>query len=236
MPTTAAAIDATTARTPPPPPPCGPCRAHAFRLKPGDSVRSSLTDAVRAILSRGVGEDDHDDDEGARRRRRSSSAFVLTAVGSVTDVTLRLASASAKDGSANAVRRWPPERRFEVVSLVGTFAKDDARFHLHASLSDEEGNTVGGHLVDAVVFTTLEVVVGTADRVEFAREFDDDTGYAELVVRRTSDDHDDDHDDQPSQTPRAVVSTSAAATATVCAAAVAVAAWKTFSVVAGKRR
>ena len=71
-------------------------------------------------------------------------------------------------------------RRFEIVSLTGTFSRNDG-CHIHISLADAEGNTIGGHLVDGVVFTTCEVVLGTADGVEFVREMDRETGYRELV-------------------------------------------------------
>jgi predicted DNA-binding protein with PD1-like motif len=112
---------------------------------------------------------------------RGGSAFVITAVGSLKDVTLRLANASRTDGGqndANDIKRYM--RRFEIVSLTGTFSRNDG-CHIHISLADAEGNTIGGHLVDGVVFTTCEVVLGTADGVEFLREMDRETGYRELV-------------------------------------------------------
>ena len=37
-------------------------------------------------------------------------------------------------------------------------------------------------LVAGVVFTTVEVVMGTAHGINFTREYDDATGYKELVV------------------------------------------------------
>jgi len=70
--------------------------------------------------------------------------------------------------------------RFEIVSLVGTLNEDA---HLHVSLSDAEGNTVGGHVLgDLEVFTTAEVVIGDAVDLLFTREMDEQTGFPELVV------------------------------------------------------
>ena len=164
-------------------PPSGNCNAHAFRLNPGDQVMQSLKDYAALILSR-----QHPD--------KCSSAFILTAVGSVSDITLRLANASKITSattttsetakSTNDIVRLS-NQRFEVVSLVGTFSRTGG-CHLHISLSDANGNTIGGHLVEGVVFTTLEVVIGTADYVEFSRDFDDRTGYNELVPKKINTD------------------------------------------------
>jgi predicted DNA-binding protein with PD1-like motif len=149
-------------------PPSGPITAHCFRLHPNDALMPSLKQAASIILSR-------------IPENTGGSAFVITAVGSLKDVTLRLANASRTDGDENGgndIKRYM--RRFEIVSLTGTFSRNDG-CHIHISLADAEGNTIGGHLVDGVVFTTCEVVLGTADGVEFVREMDRETGYRELV-------------------------------------------------------
>ena len=71
--------------------------------------------------------------------------------------------------------------RHEIVSLVGTLADEG---HLHASLSDKDGNVIGGHVMGNMkVFTTAEVVIGNCDTLSFIREIDDETGFDELVVR-----------------------------------------------------
>lgn len=118
-------------------------------------------------------------------REQCGSAFVLTAVGSLQDVTMRLANASRMDGDGNDgndIKKYT-NKRFEIVSLTGTFSRDDG-CHVHISLADAEGNGVGGHLIDGVVFTTCELVLGTADGVEFIRTMDDATGYKELEARQ----------------------------------------------------
>jgi hypothetical protein len=51
------------------------------------------------------------------------------------------------------------------------------------SLSDKEGNVVGGHVVGNLkVFTTCELVLLECAGLVFAREFDPRTGFKELVV------------------------------------------------------
>ena len=53
----------------------------------------------------------------------------------------------------------------------------------HRSLSDKEGNVVGGHVVGNLkVFTTCELVLLECAGLVFAREFDPRTGFKELVV------------------------------------------------------
>lgn len=70
--------------------------------------------------------------------------------------------------------------RYEIVSLVGTLNSDA---HLHISLADAQGATVGGHVLGGLeVFTTAEVVVGDAVDLRFSREPDPRTGFPELVV------------------------------------------------------
>ena len=147
-------------------PPSGPLTAHCFRLRPNDALMPSLKQASTVILS--------------KNSTQCGSAFVITAVGSLQDVTIRLANASMFDGEdkGNEIKRL--KQRFEIVSLTGTFSREDG-CHIHISLADAEGNVIGGHLIDGVVFTTCEVVLGTAEGVEFMRELDKETGYRELV-------------------------------------------------------
>jgi predicted DNA-binding protein with PD1-like motif len=71
--------------------------------------------------------------------------------------------------------------RHEIVSLVGTFDSEQ-HCHLHTSLSDGEGKTIGGHVFEMTVFTTAEIVIGTAPLLLFKREDDPQTGFDELVV------------------------------------------------------
>ena len=70
---------------------------------------------------------------------------------------------------------------FEIVSITGTLSEDGV--HIHISVSDEYGNTIGGHLKDGcIVNTTAEIVLNIFDNIKFKREFDDKTGYDELVI------------------------------------------------------
>ncbi|HEV7397005.1 MAG TPA: PPC domain-containing DNA-binding protein, partial [Pyrinomonadaceae bacterium] len=95
------------------------------------------------------------------------AGFIITTVGSLQQAALRLANQS--DSS-----RF--EGKFEIVSLVGTLSEEGV--HLHISLSDNTGKTIGGHLVEGcVIYTTAEIVIGEARGIVFSRETDQTTGY-----------------------------------------------------------
>ncbi|XP_022050474.1 bifunctional protein GlmU-like isoform X2 [Acanthochromis polyacanthus] len=135
-------------------------QVHAVRFSPGQELLGCLQAFVE--------------------ERRLRAPFIITCVGSVTKATLRLASATATN--ANEVIHLTG--RFEIVSFVGTL---NPEAHLHISLADSEGKTIGGHVLgDLEIFTTAEVVVGEAVDLQFTRELDQQTGYPELVVRERS--------------------------------------------------
>jgi predicted DNA-binding protein with PD1-like motif len=57
--------------------------------------------------------------------------------------------------------RIPVAEQVEVLSLMGDVALDggEPRIHLHVVLGRRDGSTLGGHLLDAVVRPTLEVLL-----------------------------------------------------------------------------
>ena len=127
-----------------------------MRLRPGQDLRKQLELFVK--------------------EKRIHAGFVITAVGSLRQASIRLAdqpSATNFNG------------KFEIVSLVGTLGQDGV--HLHISISDSTGKTLGGHLVDGcLIYTTAEIVMGDAEGLKFSREQDAETGYRELRIRRHS--------------------------------------------------
>ncbi len=131
----------------------GPVQIHAFRLKPGQD----LYEQIEAYLF----------------DKRIEAGCMLSAVGSLTRATLRLANRdyhSEFDGP------------FEIVSITGTVSTHG--LHLHVSISDGGGKTLGGHLVaGCTIYTTAELVVAEFDELVFTREMSADSGYEELVVR-----------------------------------------------------
>lgn len=66
---------------------------------------------------------------------------------------------------------------FEIVSLVGTITTKDGEFyaHLHMSAGDTEGRVLGGHLNEAVISATCELVLEIMDGT-VERRLDPETG------------------------------------------------------------
>ena len=127
-------------------------RTYALRLAPGQDVRQQLQAFAEA--------------------HQVKAGTMVTGVGSLTTVRLRLANQSG-----------PTEYKghFEVVSLVGTLSVNGS--HLHLAVSDSTGRTIGGHLLDGnLVYTTMELVIGVLEEIDFRRETDPVSTYQELVV------------------------------------------------------
>ena len=124
------------------------------RLRPGQDLKAELQALVE--------------------REKLAAGFILTAVGSVSRLRLRLANQSESSEFAGP---------FEIVSLVGTQGPEG--LHLHMAGSDKTGKTIGGHLVDGnPVYTTAEIVIGVPPDIRFRRTLDPATGYPELNPER----------------------------------------------------
>lgn len=98
---------------------------------------------------------------------------IVTCVGSLEQANIRFAN--EKHGELK-------KGFFEIVSLAGTFSSEAC--HLHISVSDSHGHTIGGHLLDdSVVYTTAEITVVELTDVVFVREIDNTYGFRELVIK-----------------------------------------------------
>lgn len=126
----------------------------ALRLKPAQDLKQSLQSfAIDNNIQAG---------------------FILTAVGSLQQATIRYANQNQSQVLAG---------KFEIVSLVGTLSVNG--LHLHISIADSEGITKGGHLVDGcLIYTTAEIAIGESENLVFSREVDPQTGYLELEIRQ----------------------------------------------------
>ena len=97
---------------------------------------------------------------------------VLSGVGSLKHAVLRLANREVHNEYVGY---------FEIVSITGTVSIHGS--HLHVSISDENGYTIGGHLVSGCkIYTTAEIVIAAFSAVVYKREFAEDSGYDELKV------------------------------------------------------
>lgn len=102
------------------------------------------------------------------------AGWIMTCVGSLTQSHLRYAN-QPEGVKANGY--------FEIVSLVGTVSIHGS--HLHLSVSDSAGYTVGGHLLpENIIYTTAEIVIGESESLQFTRERDGTTEWPELQVKK----------------------------------------------------
>jgi predicted DNA-binding protein with PD1-like motif len=102
------------------------------------------------------------------------AGWISCGVGSLTNYNIRFANQT--EGSKGT-------GHFEIVSLIGTVSVNDC--HLHISISDSTGQTIGGHLLnDNLVYTTAEIVILESDEFIFTREKDGSTAWAELQIKK----------------------------------------------------
>ena len=81
----------------------------------------------------------------------------LTAIGAFERVTLGFF-----DVAKNDYRRIAIQEQVELMSLVGNIAQDDSgdpKLHAHVVVGKSDGSAHGGHLLDAYVRPTMEVIV-----------------------------------------------------------------------------
>jgi len=118
------------------------------------------------------GQDLFDAIEAFVKEKRVEAGCVLSGVGSLTHAAIRL---------ANREFTSQYEGYFEIVSMTGTVSIHGS--HLHISVSDGDGKTVGGHFESGCkIYTTAEIVIAVFDDAIYKREFAEDSGYDELTV------------------------------------------------------
>lgn len=102
------------------------------------------------------------------------AGWISCGVGSLTDYNIRF---------ANQVQGNKGRGHFEIVSLMGTVSVNGS--HIHISVSDSTGKTIGGHLLDDnIVYTTAEIIIQSIDGLVFTREKDEITLWKELRIER----------------------------------------------------
>lgn len=118
------------------------------------------------------GQDLFDSIQAFAMEQQVEAGCVLSGVGSLSFATLRL---------ANREYNSEYEGPFEIVSITGTVSIHGS--HLHLSISDGDGRTIGGHLGSGCkIYTTAEIVIAIFRDVVYKREFAADSGYEELVI------------------------------------------------------
>lgn len=150
-------------------------KLHVLRLRPNEDLLQSLWRYARVMNIKAMS--------------------IVSAVGSL--ITTNIRYADQPDGTSL-------NGHFEIVSLVGNIDYQDfdvlkrhyseeavnadmnGSGHVHISVSDEKGVTIGGHLLSGnIVYTTVEITLVEMPNGLFTRELDDGafgSGYYELKV------------------------------------------------------
>jgi uncharacterized protein len=120
------------------------------------------------------GQDLRKEIEAYVKENNIAAGWITTCVGSLTNYNIRFAN--QQNGNTGT-------GHFEIVSLVGTVSTNGS--HIHVSVSDSTGNTIGGHLLQGnVVYTTAEIVIQSSPNFIFKREKDGSTPWEELQVEK----------------------------------------------------
>jgi predicted DNA-binding protein with PD1-like motif len=108
----------------------------------------------------------------AKEKHFGGSHF--TAIGALSDVTLGFFDWDKKD-----YQKLPISEQVEVLSLMGDIAlnKGEPKVHAHVVVSKSDGTAHGGHLMEAHVRPTLEVIVVESPE-HLVRKTDEKTGLA----------------------------------------------------------
>jgi predicted DNA-binding protein with PD1-like motif len=114
--------------------------------------------------------------EFAHQEQLTAASF--TAIGAFSDVTLGFFERERKD-----YKRIPLEEQVEVLTLAGDIALKDGepQVHAHAVVGKADGSAWGGHLLEAHVWPTLELVLVESPD-EFRRVIDEETGLPLITV------------------------------------------------------
>lgn len=131
-------------------------KSHVFRLLPGTDLRKGIEDYAV--------------------EHQIKAGCVVSCAGCLSNLCIRLA-----DGASV----FQDETDREIVSLSGTLAEQGV--HLHIAVADIRGAVIGGHLkYGCAVHTTAEIVLLELEEYRMTREWDEHTGYEELVVHLLS--------------------------------------------------
>ena len=133
-------------------------KTFALVFEPGDEVMEELTNFAK---------------------ENGLNAAHFTAIGAFSDATLGYFDMEKKE-----YKEIPVDEQVEVLSLVGDIAlfEGEPKLHAHVVLGRSDGTTRGGHLLEAHVQPTLEVII-TESPEHLRRETDEETGLPLLAVR-----------------------------------------------------
>jgi predicted DNA-binding protein with PD1-like motif len=109
---------------------------------------------------------------------RALTAGHFTAIGAFSDVTLGFLDPETKEYARIVV-----DEQVEALSLVGDVSLENGerRVHAHVVVGKRDGRAYGGHLLEAHVWPTLEVVL-TESPAHLRRRVDEETGLPLIAL------------------------------------------------------
>jgi len=134
-------------------------KVYTFRIKPGKDLKVEIEKFIRD--------------------NNIQAGFIVTCVGGLSQAAMRMAGASP---NKQDIRTYKGD--FEITSLVGTMSVNGT--HLHMAISDNQGQSFGGHLKEGtIIHPTAEIVIGEDENTAYTRELDEETGFPELVIKES---------------------------------------------------
>jgi len=113
-------------------------------------------------------------------KENALDAATLTAIGAFCDATLGYFDIEKKE-----YEKIPVQEQVEVLSLIADIALNEGEpeLHAHVVLGRRDGTTRGGHLLEAHVRPTLEVVL-TESPDHLKKKTEEETGLALINIDR----------------------------------------------------
>ena len=132
-------------------------KTYAVVFDTGDEVLSGLTEFAR---------------------QNKLDAAQLTAIGAFRSATLGFFNMETKE-----YEEIPVNQQVEVLSLIGDITANDGepKVHLHVVVGLRDGTTRGGHILEAHVRPTLEVII-TESPQHLKRTHDEETGLSLISI------------------------------------------------------
>jgi uncharacterized protein len=113
-----------------------------------------------------------------------TAGIILSGIGSLKTVALRFAGQNTHTTLAKPLLRRI-DGKHEILTIAGTIGTEG--IHLHMSVANAQGQVIGGHVVDGcIIYTTVELTIGILPDLQFQRQLDDRTGFAELAISATN--------------------------------------------------
>lgn len=115
--------------------------------------------------------------EEACKKYKVDTAVIISGIGQLKD--FKLGYFKEKGNYTQEHFKTP----HELLSLEGNIARRDEEyiFHLHAALSNEKKEVIGGHLVEGLVEVTNEIVLLKTE-LRFERKIEDSTGLEGMFL------------------------------------------------------